>query len=83
MTYGEYIQSNINWKNYFGRSIGHPLYKGFRLVREYPGCGRKLGDFEPFTSGEFLKYPEIWEPVYHDDVLRDMKIKKILDEKED
>lgn len=38
--------------------------KGFILIREYPGCGKKVGDFEPYTTGEFLKYPEIWEPVY-------------------
>jgi hypothetical protein len=56
----------------------HPLYKGFILIREYPGCRRRVGDFEPLTSGLFLNYPEIWKPVYHDDVIRDIKLKKIL-----
>jgi len=37
--------------------------KGFILIREYPNS-RKLGSFEPYTTGEFLKYPEIWKPVY-------------------
>ena len=38
---------------------------GFRLIREYPGCNRKIGDYEPFTTGEFIKYPDVWKPVYH------------------
>lgn len=38
---------------------------GFILQKEYPGCKRKVGDFEPYTTGEFLQYPEIWLPVYH------------------
>lgn len=25
----------------------HPLYKGFILIREYPNCKKKKGDFEP------------------------------------
>ena len=37
---------------------------GFVLLIEYPGCRKKAGDFEPFTTGEFLIYPKIWEPVY-------------------
>lgn len=37
---------------------------GFILVKEYPNCRKKLGYFEPFTTGEFLKYPEYWRPVY-------------------
>lgn len=37
---------------------------GFILKKEYPGCKKKVGDFEKYTTGEFLKYPEIWEPVY-------------------
>jgi len=56
----------------------HPLYKGFILIRKYPGCRKEIGDFEPLTSGDFLNYPEIWKPVYHDDILRDMKIDKVL-----
>lgn len=58
----------------------HPLYKGFKLIRKYPGCFKEIGDFEPYTSGDFLKYPEIWLPVLHDDIARDNKINKILDE---
>ncbi len=55
------------------------VYIGFILIREYPGCNRRVGDFEPYTSGSFLKYPEIWKPVYKKDVERDMKIEEILD----
>lgn len=39
---------------------------GFVLVREYPGCTRKVGDFEKYTTGEFLKYPGVWKPVYQE-----------------
>jgi len=60
----------------FGRK--HPKYKGFILLREYPGCNKKKGDLEPYTSGMFLQYPEIWQPVYHTDYLRDMKIEQLL-----
>lgn len=38
--------------------------KGFVLIREYPGCNRKVGSFEKYTTGEFLRYSEIWKPVY-------------------
>ncbi len=37
---------------------------GFVLLVEYPNCRKKVGDFEPFTTGEFLKYPKIWKPIY-------------------
>lgn len=55
----------------------HPRYKGFILIAEYPGCRRKKGDFEPYTSGEFLKYPDVWKPVLHDDVARDEKLNQL------
>ena len=58
----------------------HPLYKGFILIREYPGCNRSKGSFEPYTSGKFLNFPEIWEPVLHDDVKRDKTIDRILND---
>lgn len=38
---------------------------GFILLKRYPGCRRSVGSFEPFTTGEFLQYPEIWQPVYN------------------
>lgn len=38
--------------------------KGFVLIREYPNCRRKVGSFEPFTTGEFLRYPDIWQPIF-------------------
>lgn len=37
---------------------------GFQLKLEYPNCTKKKGDIVPYTTGEFLHYPEIWEPVY-------------------
>ncbi len=37
---------------------------GFKLKFQYPGCRRHVGSFEPYTTGEFLKYPDVWEPVY-------------------
>lgn len=37
---------------------------GFILIKQYPNCRKPLGYFEPFTTGEFLKYSEFWKPVY-------------------
>jgi hypothetical protein len=37
---------------------------GFILLIEYPGCRKKVGAFEPLTTGEFLNYPLIWKPIY-------------------
>ena len=42
--------------------------KGFILLKEYPHSKKTIGAFEPFTTGEFLKYPEIWQPLYEYDV---------------
>ncbi len=53
-------------------------YKGFILLREYPGCNKRKGDFEPFTSGRFLNYPEIWQPVYTKQYLRDKNLDDLL-----
>lgn len=55
----------------------HPEIKGYRLIMDYPGNQRPLGAFEPYTSGEFSKYPKIWEPVYYEDVIRDKKLKQL------
>ena len=63
-------------KPMFGRR-NHPRYKGFILIAEYPGCRRKKGDFEPYTTGDFLNYPDVWKPVLHDDVARDEKLKQL------
>ena len=46
--------------------------KGFILIREYPNS-KKVGSFEPFTTGEFLRYPEIWKPIYEDETVRTEK----------
>jgi len=62
-------------KPMFGRR--HARYRGFILIAEYPGCRRKKGDFEPYTSGEFLNYPDVWKPVLHDDVARDEKLNQL------
>jgi hypothetical protein len=37
----------------------HPEIKGYVLIMDYPGNRRPLGTFEPYTSGEFSKYPKI------------------------
>ena len=55
----------------------HPEIKGYILLQEYPGCNRKVGAFEPYTSGEFSRYPNIWKPVYHKEIEREKKIKPI------
>jgi|CXWL01.1.fsa_nt_gi hypothetical protein len=43
--------------------------KGFVLIREYPNCRKKIGSFEPFTTGEFLRYPDIWKPIYESEII--------------
>ena len=58
----------------------HPEIKGYTLLQEYPGCNRKVGDFEPYTSGEFSKYPNIWKPVHHKEVEREKKLNQLLGE---
>jgi hypothetical protein len=62
----------------FGRK--HPEIKGYILIQEYPGCRKRIGDFEPYTSGEFSKYPHIWKPVYHKEIEREIKLNKILND---
>jgi hypothetical protein len=55
----------------------HPEIKGYILIADYPGNRRKIGDFEPYTSGLFSNYPHLWKPVYHQDVLRDKKLTEL------
>lgn len=55
----------------------HPEIKGYILIADYPGNRRNIGDFEPYTSGEFSKYPHLWKPVYYHDVIRDKKLKEL------
>jgi hypothetical protein len=62
----EYLREKVRVR------IGHEQEKfepaskliGYRLKMEYPGCNKKEGYFERKTTGEFSKYPAIWEPVY-------------------
>ncbi len=39
---------------------------GYILKKKYPGCSKKVGDFEPYTTGVFSHFPEIWMPIYED-----------------
>lgn len=55
----------------------HPKIKGYILTMDYPGNHRPLGTFEPYTTGEFSKYPHIWKPVYYQDVIREEKLKDL------
>ncbi len=55
----------------------HPEIKGYKLIMDYQGNRRPLGTFEPYTTGEYSRYPKIWEPVYYNDVIRDKKLKKL------
>lgn len=38
--------------------------KAYKLIKEYPGS-KRIGYIEEYTTGEFSKYPEFWEPIYH------------------
>ena len=42
--------------------------RGFVLIREYPGS-KKVGTFEPYTTGQFISYPQIWHPIYDDETV--------------
>ena len=55
----------------------HPKIKGYRLIADYPGNHRPLGYFEPYTTGEYSRYPHIWKPVYYQDVIREEKLKDL------
>ena len=55
----------------------HPRIKGYILIAEYPGMARPLGTFEPYTTGLYSKYPSVWKEVYHEDVVRDEKLKEL------
>jgi hypothetical protein len=55
----------------------HPEIKGYILIADYPGNSRKIGHFEPYTTVSFSGYPHLWKPVYHQDVLRDNKLKEL------
>lgn len=52
----------------------NPEIKGYKLIVDYPGNQRPIGSFEPYTSGEFSKYPHIWEPILWEDVAREKKL---------
>lgn len=58
------------------------VYKGFILKVKYPGCHKNVGDFEPYTTGLYIQFPDIWEPVYHTQYLRDIKINEIIETSE-
>jgi hypothetical protein len=55
----------------------HPEIKGYILINDYPGNKRPLGSFEPFTTGQFSKYPHLWKPLYYNDVIRDKKLNQL------
>ncbi len=55
----------------------HPEIKGYILIKDYPGNKRPIGSFEPFTTGQFSKYPHLWKPLYYNDVIRDKKLNQL------
>jgi len=55
----------------------HTRIKGYQLVADYPGNNKPLGYFEPYTTGEYSKYPHLWKPVYYQDVLREEKLNQL------
>jgi hypothetical protein len=38
--------------------------KAFELIKKYPNWNKPLGHQEPYTSGDFLNYPDFWKPIY-------------------
>lgn len=55
----------------------HHEIKGYILIADYPGNRRRVGDFEPYSTGEFSRYPHLWKVVYHQDVIRDIKLTEL------
>jgi hypothetical protein len=47
--------------------------KGFILKKAYPGSG-DVGRFVYFTTGEFLSWPEYWQPVFEMSELDNIKV---------
>lgn len=41
----------------------NPKIAFYRLIQEYPGSPA-LGYDEPYTTGEYSKYPNFWMPIY-------------------
>ncbi len=40
--------------------------KGYKLIKRYPNCIHKIGDYVPYTTGAYSEFPDNWEPVYSD-----------------
>ena len=55
----------------------HPKIKGYILMVDYPGNNKPIGHFETYTTGLYSKYPHIWKPVYHQDIIGDEKLKDL------
>lgn len=55
----------------------HPKIKGYILIADYPGNRNPIGWFEPYTTGQFSKYPHIWKEVLWEDYIRDKKLKDL------
>lgn len=36
----------------------------YKLIKDYPTCINKVGDYVPYTTGYYSKFPEFWEPIY-------------------
>ena len=71
------MKISYNIQTWFPSTRKHPEIKGYQLIADYPGNRRPIGAFEPYTTGEFCKYPHIWHPIYWEDVIRDRKLKEL------
>lgn len=41
------------WKTFDDFAVTqHPEIKGYKLLQRYPGCNKKVGEFEPYMREE-------------------------------
>lgn len=68
-----YIYENSKWIEFYqvdftDSQIEGKKITGYQLIKQYPGCSKPIGTYEPFTTGEYSKWPEFWKPVYESDI---------------
>ena len=76
-----HTNSEREWLNWIKSNqpdlTNHVNNNSIFVHKQLPNNRRALGSFEPYTTGQFSRYPHLWKPVYYDDVIRDKKLKKL------
>lgn len=66
--YDGYIWIDFDQIDFTDGQIEGKKIIGYQLIKQYPGCTKPIGTYEPFTTGEYSKWPEFWKPVYEYDI---------------